>query len=370
MCTLCTCIRLAQLPLFATTIIMGIDGFGKFLRQKVPGAFIKLPMDHFRGSRMAFDMHQWLYQAFYRNGGDHYNALRDINVLTRTLHCLAVTATFVFDGNTYGLKPRAHRERSEASKVATSAAKEVESVHHATEYQSLEEYFVASETVQRKKAQASKPSMKLFEDAKRELAKYGKVITADDDAERLIAHLAATGEVDHAVSKDYDTLVFGAPAVVLEFPFYWAPPVSPDKKEDTPAPLVVETLQLQRVLAGLGFQRLSQLQDMAILAGCDYTEKIPGIGPAIAHRLITAHKTIERVIATASIRGRVPAEFNAPFARARFMGTDPQVHVTVPVLVTVPVPVPVASLATATCTTTAAASAATAMPGAEELDDE
>ena len=293
---------------------MGIDGFGSFLRKKVPWAFVQRSMKCFRGSCMAFDMHQWVYQAFHRHGGDATKALRDVQVLSRTLRHLAIRGIFVFDGDTSGLKPRAHRQRTEASAAALKAVEHEKQVLACTVFETLEDFCEAAHAFERRKAQASKPPPSLFRDMKAALEALGSVIVAEDDAERLVAFMAKDGRANHAVSKDYDTLVFGAPEVVLEFPFHAG--------EDDGAEATV--LVLDAVLAGLQLDSLSQLQDVAILAGCDYTEKIPGIGPAIAHRLIRAHRTIEGVLATDAIRVKVPMDFSAPFARARFRGEVPE----------------------------------------------
>jgi 5'-3' exonuclease len=263
---------------------------------------------------MAFDMHQWVYQAFHRHGGDATKALRDVQVLSHTLRHLAIRGIFVFDGDTSGLKPRAHRQRTEASAAALKAVEHEKQVLVCTVFETLEDFCEAAHAFERRKAQASKPPPSLFRDMKAALEALGSVIVAEDDAERLVAFMAKDGRANHAVSKDYDTLVFGAPEVVLEFPFYAG--------EDDGAEATV--LVLDAVLAGLQLDSLSQLQDVAILAGCDYTEKIPGIGPAIAHRLIRAHRTIEGVLATDAIRVKVPMEFSAPFARARFRGEVPE----------------------------------------------
>ena len=270
---------------------------------------------------MAFDMHQWMYQAFHRNGADARRALRDVDLFARCLKTMGVTGTFVFDGDTVGLKPRAHRQRAEASEAAmdTVATEELELTTRS--YSGLEDFHVACEALCKRKAQASKPPRWLFEESKALLAKYGTVTVAMDDAERLVAFLARTGQVDHAVSKDYDTLVFGAPELVLDFPFAGAlvGEGGPGGDEDDSCASV---LVLDTVLKGLDLASLAQLQDLAILAGCDYTEKIPGIGAAIAHRLIRTHKTIERAIAVGAIKAQVPPAFNPVFARCRFRGED------------------------------------------------
>jgi 5'-3' exonuclease len=306
---------------------MGIDGLGTFLRKKTPQAFLQVQAMSFCGSRMAFDMHQWVYQAFYRNGGNASRALRDVTLFVKSLQAMRVTATFVFDGVTTGLKPRAHSTRAadSASKVQTVQALHAAVHSEHTEYESLADYFVACEMVDKKRAQASKPPSSLFADTKKALAEFGSVIIADDDAERLVASMAASGLVDHAVSRDYDTLIFGAPRVVLDFPHVVRRAlVTPDEDTDVEGTDdLVTVLDLALVLRGLELNTLAELQDMAILAGCDYTIKIPGIGPGIAHRLIRTHKTIETVLAVGGLRQRIPDEFQPWFARARFQGLDP-----------------------------------------------
>ena len=156
------------------------------------------------------------------------------------------------------------------------------------------------------------PSQELF-DAVKELLKdsFGEdaVVVATDDGERHVAELCATGAVDFAVSSDYDTLAFGAPNLVIDF-------ASPEK---------TTILRLEDVLNGLKLENLKQFQDFCILCGCDFCEKVPGIGPVTALKSILQYKTIESMmepILSSRIKKQDPStfSFDYEFARARYAG--------------------------------------------------
>lgn len=282
---------------------MGVDGLGTFLRKRAPGAFTTLAPAAFEGKRVAFDMHQRLYQAFYRNGANDAATLVDLNKFCATLRAMHVVPTFVFDGKTAGLKPRAHGERAQARAKAQEALKEAEAAATAPAA-SISALTAAAAVAAKARVRAATPSHSLFVRAKALLADSGAVVIAANDAERDIARMLAAGTVDYAVSTDYDTLVFGAPHVVLDFP--------------AAAP---EMVRLDGVLAGLGLGSLAALVDMAILAGCDFCAKLPKVGPVTALRVVVEHGSIEGAVAAASplLPRPLPPDFDYVFARARFM---------------------------------------------------
>uniref|UniRef100_A0A3P9NMZ9 Zgc:110269 n=1 Tax=Poecilia reticulata TaxID=8081 RepID=A0A3P9NMZ9_POERE len=91
------------------------------------------------------------------------------------------------------------------------------------------------------------------------------VIQAPGDAEAQCARLVRDGVVDAVASEDMDTLPFGANVLIRQL----------NAKKDR----YVETLV-----------------DLCILLGCDYCDKIPGLGPKRALTLIQKHRTIENVV--------------------------------------------------------------------------
>ena len=115
-------------------------------------------------------------------------------------------------------------------------------------------------------------------------------VQAPSEGEAQAAHMAATSrEITAAASKDYDSLLFGAPRLVRF--------LSISGKEFLPSqgtfrPIVPETIVLDRLLQGWGITR-EQLIDLAMLVGTDFNEGIKGIGPKKALALVQRHGRLE-----------------------------------------------------------------------------
>ncbi|CAF97586.1 unnamed protein product, partial [Tetraodon nigroviridis] len=104
---------------------------------------------------------------------------------------------------------------------------------------------------------------------------------APADAEALCAWLVKEGTVDAVASEDMDTLPFGANILIRQFK---------SKKDGE----VIE-YSLTKLLERLQINH-QEFVDLCILLGCDYCEKICGLGPRRALRLIQKHRTIENVL--------------------------------------------------------------------------
>ena len=104
--------------------------------------------------------------------------------------------------------------------------------------------------------------------------------------------MAATSpRVWAAASKDYDSLLFGAPRLVRFLTI--------SGKEFLPSqgtfrPIVPEVLVLEELLAGWGIGR-DALVDLAILVGTDFNEGIKGIGPKKALALVQQYGRLEQM---------------------------------------------------------------------------
>uniref|UniRef100_A0A3B5KBJ5 Zgc:110269 n=1 Tax=Takifugu rubripes TaxID=31033 RepID=A0A3B5KBJ5_TAKRU len=101
------------------------------------------------------------------------------------------------------------------------------------------------------------------------------------DAEALCAWLVKEGTVDAVASEDMDTLPFGASILIRQL----------NSKKDGE---VIE-YSLSKLLERLQINH-QEFVDLCILLGCDYCEKICGLGPKRALTLIQKHRTIENVI--------------------------------------------------------------------------
>jgi len=117
-------------------------------------------------------------------------------------------------------------------------------------------------------------------------------VQAPSEGEAQAAHMAATSpHVWAAASKDYDSLLFGAPRLVRFLTI--------SGKEFLPSqgtfrPIVPEAIELDRLLDGWGISR-EGLVDLAMLVGTDFNEGIKGIGPKKALTLVRQHGRIENM---------------------------------------------------------------------------
>jgi len=114
-------------------------------------------------------------------------------------------------------------------------------------------------------------------------------VQAPAEGEAQAAHMAAAQAVWAAASKDYDTLLFGAPRLVRF--------ITISGKEFLPSqgtfrPIVPEIIVLQTHLDAWQLTR-PQLIDLAILVGTDFNTGVKGIGPKKALRLVQNHRRIE-----------------------------------------------------------------------------
>lgn len=365
---------------------MGIKQFGVFLLKKAPHVFQRTSMEDFAGKRLGIDMHQVLYQLFFRNAADETATVEDLRrCMARTVQRVGARPLFVFDGNTRGLKAAAHEQRKRVREDGLRALEDltvqVDALVKASEavaspscdvvvdtggsvaasptppasptsprkkqHLKLEEVdgsgsgsgsapapaptptplvecmIVALQArIDKKQRQLTCPTGALFREARRALGDiFGShsVVTAADDAERHIAVLCSRGDIDFAVSEDYDTLFFGSPNLVRHF--------LDDSK------MVV--LQRAAVQAALGLPSYEHLVDFGILCGCDVCDKVKGIGPVKALALVQKYGSIDAMFAR-ELKPRLdaedpPVDFNYTFARARLTDRD---NVPVPVLET------------------------------------
>jgi len=130
------------------------------------------------------------------------------------------------------------------------------------------------------------------EDVKTMLALLGiPHVQAPEEGEAQAAYIAGKGEVWAANSRDYDSVLFGAPRLVRY--------VTVSGQEFLPStgisrPLVPELIELQELLKALCVSR-QQLVDLAILVGTDFNAGVKGVGPKTALKLIKKFQSLEEL---------------------------------------------------------------------------
>lgn len=116
-------------------------------------------------------------------------------------------------------------------------------------------------------------------------------VQAPSEAEAQAAHMAAADHVWAAASKDYDSLLFGAPRIV-RFLTISGREFLPSRGESRP--IVPELLDLEQQLAKWQITR-EQLIDLAMLVGTDFNPGVKGIGPKKALKLVQQFGRLENM---------------------------------------------------------------------------
>lgn len=141
-----------------------------------------------------------------------------------------------------------------------------------------------------------------------ELRKMGvEYVVAPYEADAQLAHLFAQGVCSLVITEDSDLLPFGVTRVLF-------------KLGRDGAGKLVEMDRLPSV-TGLDFVQLSRslFLDMCILAGCDYTPAIRGMGVRKAHRMLLQHRSADQVLRMIHLDPSlsVPPGYEECFRRAR-----------------------------------------------------
>jgi len=248
-----------------------------------------LNLDDLRGKSFAVDANNYLYQFLslirMPNGiplqDSHGNITSHLAGLmfrsTRLIHDYDINLVFVFDGTPPQLKQHEITKRRELREKATLEwQKALQKGDYATAFS--------------KAVMSSRLTQPMIEDAKHLLSLLGiPFVQAPSEAEAQGAYMAMKGDVWAASSKDYDSLLFGAPRL-LRYLTISGREFLPSK--GISRTLKPELIELDRFLSGYSITR-EQLIDMAILIGTDFNEGVKGIGPKTALNLIQKYGEIE-----------------------------------------------------------------------------
>ncbi|XP_061696289.1 probable flap endonuclease 1 homolog isoform X2 [Syngnathoides biaculeatus] len=227
---------------------MGITKLSELIRFEAPGAISHKDVSDYTGKVIALDTSIVMNQ--FRAVTPSLNPLTGLFFRTLTLLEHDIKPVFVFDGRPPGEKFAALQKRAEAAgwrsfiHLGTGSLQTKKSVH----------------------------LLKLL---------GVPVVQAPGDAEALCAWLVREKTVEAVASEDMDTLPFGAHVLIRHL----------NAKKDSDIveyslPVLLEKLQLTH----------KEFVDLCILLGCDYCDKIAGLGPKRALTLIQKYRTIENVI--------------------------------------------------------------------------
>ena len=263
---------------------MGIKRLMNLLREKAPKSIKSVPLSNYTGQLFALDASMAMYQFLIstqtiKTQGFSIAELRDeqgnltghlLGLLNRTLMLMehGIRPVWVFDGKPPEAKMNTLRGRKE---IKENAEKEKDEAKDQGDMEKALKF--ANQTI--------KIDQKMTDDAKKLISLLGiPVIEAPSEAEATCSILAKDKKVFAAATEDMDTLCFGCPVLIREL----------TGKEEN----IIE-IKLDVALSELGLT-MDEFVDLCILCGCDYCERIEGIGCIKAFQLIKEYKTIEKVI--------------------------------------------------------------------------
>lgn len=263
---------------------MGIKQLSKLIKEKAPDAIRENTIKHYFNRVLAIDASMSLYSFLISIRTDVVESAQLKNsegkvtshlsgMFYRTINLLenGIKPVFVFDGKPPELKQHVLKQRGARREKAESQLKDALKEQDKTEILKMEKRLV------KVKAEETEETMLL-------LKLMGvPVIQAPCEAEAQCAFMCKTSKVYGVATEDMDALTFGCP-ILLRNVF------APAKKAKTIVQYDLETLLSRLELT------MEQFIDLCILCGCDYTEKIKGVGPHRALELIRKHKNVENIL--------------------------------------------------------------------------
>ncbi len=194
---------------------------------------------------------------------------------------MGIKLAYVFDGAPPVLKEAEIRRRAKRKAEATASyvkalaeGKIEEARSHAQATSRLKDY--------------------MEQDSKRLLTLMGiPWVQAPSEGEAQAAYMTKQGITDFCASQDYDSLLFGAPALIRNLT------ISGRRKlprKPVYVDVVPEVVRLNEFLARLDVT-YEQLVDIGILIGTDYNpDGVKGVGPKKAYKLVKEHGSLERLL--------------------------------------------------------------------------
>jgi flap endonuclease-1 len=289
---------------------MGIKGLKTILKKNAPGSFSEINISSLKGSTICIDSSILLYKFRYMYNTDNFHILGFLNKIIELL-TFRIIPVFIFDGKPPDAKKEILNKRSE------NKSKLKERIDILTkERELISPEFIDSDSEEDNSSKLSLIDKELttlqknllnitkkhIEDVLNLLKSIGiPFFIADSEAEEYCSFLQKNNYVDYILTEDTDSLTFGGNKILFNIPG--------NKNKFC-------LCELKKVLIELEIN-YDEFIDFCILCGCDYTCKIPKIGPISALNIIKTHRNIEAFISQNN-KYNIPENFNYELARELF----------------------------------------------------
>ncbi|TRY74760.1 hypothetical protein TCAL_00732 [Tigriopus californicus] len=288
---------------------MGIQGLSKLIADVAPAAIKENEIKNYFGRKVAIDASMSLYQFLIavRSEGaqlttaDGETTSHLMGTFYRTIRMVenGIKPVYVFDGKPPTMKSGELEKRGEKRAEAEAALEKAKELGNQDE-------------VDKQSRRLVKVGKSHVEDCK-ELLKFMGIpfVSAPCEAEAQCAELVKSGKVYAVGTEDMDALTFGTKVLLRHLTF------SEARK------MPIKEFYYDQVLEGFNMTQ-DQFIDLCILLGCDYCDKIKGVGPKNAIKLVQDHKSIEEIIKHLDGKKFSPPE-NWLFSEARRLFKEPEV---------------------------------------------
>ncbi|MEI8364213.1 MAG: hypothetical protein WCF78_02045 [archaeon] len=260
---------------------------------------VKFDLNNLKNKRLGFDAYNVLFQFVTTIRGidgeslknergevtSHYSGLfyRLMNISKYT-----TDITFVFDGVSHELKGKTKEERRGRREVAK------ENYQKAFDEGNLQDMHKFAR-------QAATIDSKIISESKELILAMGlSYIDAPGEAEAQISYLTRNNLLDYTISQDYDCILFGSPHLLKN--------VAVSGKKKIPHKNVYVEVNPEIIHAECIYTKLNLTYDkllwLSLLIGTDFNEKVEGIGPQTAYKLVQKYNSFEEIEAYLKEKGK------------------------------------------------------------------
>lgn len=254
---------------------MGIKNLMSIIKVLSPKSIKGTNILDYTDKILAFDTNLLIYKnimAIRKNGADIKNKKIIVTHIVSMILKLSalkkykIKAIFVFDGQMPNMKNNTMKKRKEIIKSYKKRYDEAKTDDERKQY-----FYMKSDVMY----QEIKDCMELIKI-------YGfPIIQSIGEADKVLAGLSKANKNIVIVSEDMDILLHGSRNLLRHF--------SVDQKK------TMCEINTKRVLKDMKFNQ-RMLIDLGILLGCDYCDKIAGIGPVTALKYIKKHRYINVLV--------------------------------------------------------------------------
>jgi flap endonuclease-1 len=288
---------------------MGIKSLSTILNNFSKNSIKNVTLDNFKGKVISIDTSIYLYKFLYNNSDFIDGFTRQILRLLKN----GITPLYIFDGKPPKEKKEVLNERKERKEYLLKKKTLLEGMLKGdmSGQDGMEKYMmnVVDMTPEEINKELKKVQKKIIyvtgddiDKAKKLFEHFGiPYIDADGEAETYCAVLTKNGFTSGCITEDTDYLACGGNNFIRSF---------------NSSTNNIVLYKIKEVLSDLELS-YDQFIDMCILCGCDYTNKIVGIGAIKAYKFIKNFGTIEGVIESIKDKDsyKVPEDFDYITAR-------------------------------------------------------